>query len=182
MISGRAYVNAKPSQLIWMNSWSTIFVERDAAVLVDNTTMPTSGLRIVSISLLVTHSQTRWKLILHFFGHHIFVFQHMCGIFPVFFGLFLDLLGHRWVGNTSVPELWNYSWRFCSFWKRRRRWLESKICFHRVCECVTKSELLTIRSPLMRILVISTRTAVSRSTKIVLQDFIQMSYKRLAFA
>ena len=67
--------------------------------------MRTSGLRIVSGSLLVTHSQTRWKLILDFFGHHIFVFQLMCGIFPVFLGLFLDLLGHRWVGNTSVPEL-----------------------------------------------------------------------------
>ena len=37
MVSGRAYVNANPSQLIWMKSRNTIFVERDAAVLVDIT-------------------------------------------------------------------------------------------------------------------------------------------------
>ena len=60
----------------------------------DMTSLHTSGLRIVSDSLLVTHSQTRWKVILDFFGHHIFVFQLMCGIFPVFLGLFLFLLGH----------------------------------------------------------------------------------------
>ena len=103
MVSGRAYVNANPSYLIWMKSSSTIFVERDVAVLVDMTSMRTSGLRIVSGWLLITHSQTRWKLILDFFGHRIFVFQLMCDIFPVFLALFLDLLGHRWVGSTSVP-------------------------------------------------------------------------------
>ena len=61
-----------------MKSSSTIFVERDAAVLLDMISMRTSGLRIVSGSLLVAHSQTRLKLILHFFGHHILVFQLMC--------------------------------------------------------------------------------------------------------
>ena len=66
-----------------MKSSSTIFVERDAAVVVDMTSMRTSELRIVSGTLL------------DFFGHHIFVFQLMCGIFPVFLRLFLDLLGHR---------------------------------------------------------------------------------------
>ena len=78
-----------------MKSSSTTFVERDAAVLVDMTSVRTSGLRIVSGSLLVTHSRTRLKLNFDFFGHHIFVFQLMCGIFSVFLGLFLDLLGHR---------------------------------------------------------------------------------------
>ena len=102
MVSGCVYVNANLSWLIWMKSLSIIFAERDAAVLVDITSMRTSGLRIVSGSLLVTRSQTRWKLILDFFGHHIFIFQLTYGIFPVFLGLFLDLLGHRWVGNTSV--------------------------------------------------------------------------------
>ena len=81
MVSGRAYVNANSLYLIWMKSWSTIFVERYAAVLVDMASMRTSGLRIVSGSLLITHSQTRWKLILPFFGHHIFVFRLICGIF-----------------------------------------------------------------------------------------------------
>ena len=83
MVSGRAYVNANPSQLIWMNSSSTVFVERDAAVLVYITSMCTSGLRIVSGSLLVTHSQTRWKLILDFFGHHILA-SNSCVVFSRF--------------------------------------------------------------------------------------------------
>ena len=61
-----------------MKSSSTIFVERDAVVVVDITSMRTCGLTIVSGSLLVAHSQTRLKLILHFFGHHILVFQLMC--------------------------------------------------------------------------------------------------------
>ena len=58
---------------------------------------------------------------------------------------------------------------------------KSKISFHRICECVTKNEPLTILSPLVRTPVIFTRTAASRSTKIVLQDFIQMNYEGLAF-
>ena len=81
------------------------FVERDAAILVDIISMCISELTIVSDSLLVTLSQTRCKLIFDFFGHLVFVFQLTCGIFPVFLGLFLDLLGHRSVGNTSAPEL-----------------------------------------------------------------------------
>ena len=87
--------------LLWMltlrslSGWSLevqFFVDRDAAVLVDITNMRTSGLGIVNSSLLVTHSQIRWKLIFDVFGHHIFVFQLTCGIFPLFLGLFLDSL------------------------------------------------------------------------------------------
>ena len=68
------------------------------------------------------------------------------------------------------------SWKIKMWWPKK-----SKISFHRVCERVTKSEPLTILSPLVRILVISTRTAASGSTKIVLEDFIQISYEGLAF-
>ena len=56
-----------------------------------------------------------------------------------------------------------------------------KSVVRRVCEWVTKSEPLTILSPLVRIPVISARTAASRSTQILLQDFIQMTYEGLAF-
>ena len=75
--------------------------------------------------------------------------------------------------NGKIPHM---SWK-------TKMWLpkKSKISFHRVCEWVTKSEPLTILSPLVRIFVISKRTAASRSTKIVLEDFIQMSYEGLAF-
>ena len=49
-------MNANPSQLVSIKSSSTTFVERDAAVVVD---IINSGLRTVSGSLLVTHSQSR---------------------------------------------------------------------------------------------------------------------------
>ena len=79
-------VNANPSYLIWMKSWSTIFVERDAAVLVDMTSMRTSGLRIVSGSLLVTHSQIRWKLVKKFwtFLAITFLSSNSCVVFSRF--------------------------------------------------------------------------------------------------
>ena len=73
----------------------------------------------------------------------------------------------------KIPHM---SWKTKMWWPKK-----SKISFHRVCEWVTKSEPLTILSPLVRILVISTQTAAFRSTKIVLEDFIQMSYEGLAF-
>ena len=73
----------------------------------------------------------------------------------------------------KIPHM---SWKTKMWWAKK-----SKISFRRACEWVTKSQPLTILSPLVRILVISTRTAASRSTKTVLQDFIQMNYERLAF-
>ena len=87
----------------------------------------------------------------------------------------------RWPGKSrnkprKTGKIPHMSWKTKMWWPKK-----SKISFHRVCEWVTKSEPLTILSPLVRILVISTRTAASRSTKIVLQDFIQMSYEGLAF-
>ena len=44
-----------------------------------------------------------------------------------------------------------------------------------------QSESLKILSPLVRILVISSGTAASCSTKVILQDFVHMSYEGLAF-
>ena len=67
-------------------------------------------------------------------------------------------------------------------WKTKMWWpKKSKISFHRVCEWVAKRQPLTILSPLVRILVISRRADASRSTKIVLQDFIQIRCEGLAF-
>ena len=84
-----------------MKSSSTIFVERDAVVVVDITSMRTCGLTIVSGSLLVAHSQTRLKLILHFFGHHILVFQLMC----VFSRFSLPCFSIYWVIAESETQV-----------------------------------------------------------------------------
>ena len=85
-----------------------------------------------------------------------------------------DLVNREEAKETGkIPHM---SWKTKMWWPKK-----CKISFHRVCEWVTKSEPLTILSPLVRKLVIPVRTAASCSIKILFQDFIQMSYEGLAF-
>ena len=66
-----------------MKSSCMIFVERDAAVLVDITSVRISGLRIVSGSFLVTHSQTHENRIWTFLAI-TFLSSNSCVVFSRF--------------------------------------------------------------------------------------------------
>ena len=74
-----------------MKSSSTVFVERDAAVLVDAHQWVLNRQWFDPGNSFANPAKTDFAL---FWPSH-FCLPIMCGIFPVFLGLLLDLLSHR---------------------------------------------------------------------------------------